>query len=143
MEDDAQLVEQAAREALKEYGRRAAQLLRERAELADAIEDESAVKEWRRLAAAIDRLNETQNPAASPLNAVVTTELYASPNGDNWLFVCHPCGRAFVRHQANFASGGHQRDIEVADFLARSERNPEHLALLRLLRRSAAGTNLT
>ena len=47
-------------------------------------------------------------------------------------------GHAFVRHEPNAASGGHWSDLKVQEFLGQDERNPEHVALLRLLNTSAA-----
>jgi hypothetical protein len=60
-------------------------------------------------------------------------QLYRSPNGDTWFLVHDPAtGSAFVRHQANAASGGQVTDIEIGSFL-NGPRNPEHEALLRFI----------
>jgi hypothetical protein len=61
-------------------------------------------------------------------------ELYSSPNGDKWFLVRDPApGGVFVRHEPNIPSGGRPSDIEIGTFLGRGQRNPEHLALLRLI----------
>jgi len=59
--------------------------------------------------------------------------LYRSPNGDTWFLTRDPAtGLAFVRHQANAASGGQVTDIDVADFLD-GPQSPERDALLRVI----------
>jgi len=59
--------------------------------------------------------------------------LYRSPNGDTWFLIRDPAtGLAFVRHQANAASGGQVTDIDVADFLD-GPQSPERDALLRVI----------
>jgi len=47
-----------------------------------------------------------------------TREFFCSTNGDKW-FLRHDLetDRVYVRHVANPASGGHQTDYELADFL--------------------------
>ena len=55
-EDDALLVEQAARDLTQQHGPKAADVARERAEAADAMDDFLAAKTWRDIADAIDRL---------------------------------------------------------------------------------------
>ena len=70
---------------------------------------------------------------------IETRDLYGSPNGDRWLLGRDPvAGRVFVRHEANAPSGGQVTDIDIGDFLSRGARNPEHLALLRLIGTLAA-----
>jgi hypothetical protein len=60
-------------------------------------------------------------------------QLYRSPNGDTWFLARDPMtGLAFVRHQANAASGGRVSDVEIADFLG-GPQNPERDALLRVI----------
>lgn len=59
--------------------------------------------------------------------------LYLSPNGDTWFLARDPTtGMAFVRHQANPASGGQVTDMDLGAFLS-GPRHPEHEALLRLI----------
>ena len=59
--------------------------------------------------------------------------LYISPNGDAWFLARDPVtGLAFVRHEANTASGDQVSDIEIGTFL-NGPLNPEHLALLRVI----------
>jgi hypothetical protein len=66
--------------------------------------------------------------------AIETRELYSSPNGDRWFLGRDPAtGEVFVRHQPNAPSGGRPSDVEIAAFLGRGQRNPEHQALLRLI----------
>jgi len=61
-------------------------------------------------------------------------ELYISPNGDRWFLARGPeTGSLFVRHEANVPSGGHVTDLDISAFLSVGRRNPEHLALLRLI----------
>jgi hypothetical protein len=55
-EDDGPLVEQAARDLAKRHGPKAAEIARERADVADALDDPLAAKTWRDIADAIDRL---------------------------------------------------------------------------------------
>jgi hypothetical protein len=64
---------------------------------------------------------------------VATREFYCSANGDKW-FLRHDIqeDRVYVRHVANPASGGHQTDYELRDFLG-GQRAPERDALLRLI----------
>ena len=65
--------------------------------------------------------------------ALVTRELYHSPNRDRWHLARDPdTGRVFVRHQANLPSGGHVADIEVGTFLSQGN-GPEQQELLRLI----------
>jgi hypothetical protein len=60
-------------------------------------------------------------------------QLYRSPNGDTWFLARDPAtGLAFVRHQANNASGGQVTDIDLDAFL-NEPRHPQHEALLRLI----------
>jgi hypothetical protein len=73
-----------------------------------------------------------------------TTLIYSSENGDRWLLVQgFGADRAFVRHEANLASGGHVTETEVGEFLAQGRSGPEHAALRRMLgepgTRDAAG----
>ena len=61
-------------------------------------------------------------------------ELYRSPNGDRWYLAREPeTGRLFVRHRANFPSGGQVTDIDIGTFLSGGRRHPEHQALLHLI----------
>ena len=62
-----------------------------------------------------------------------TREFYCSTNGDKW-FLRHDLetSRVYVKHVANPASGGHQTDYELADFL-NGPRAPERAALIRLI----------
>src|SRR5438309_8156395 len=60
-------------------------------------------------------------------------QLYRSPNGDTWFLARDPAtGGAFVRHQANAASGGRMTDLEIDDFLS-GRQSPERDALLRVI----------
>ena len=61
-------------------------------------------------------------------------QLYSSPNGDRWYLAREPeTGRLFVRHKANFPSGGQVTDIDIGAFLSGGRRHPEHQALLHLI----------
>jgi hypothetical protein len=72
--------------------------------------------------------------------ALLTRELYNSPNGDRWYLARDPnTGRVFVRHQANLASGGHVADIEIGAFLSQGK-GPEQQELLRLIGTLVDGT---
>jgi hypothetical protein len=64
---------------------------------------------------------------------IKTREFYCSPNGDKW-FLRHDLDtdHVYVKHVANPASGGHQTDYEVVDFLE-GPPVPERAALLRLI----------
>ena len=60
--------------------------------------------------------------------------IYSSSNGDCWYLVrASASERGLVRHEPNVASGGQTSELEVADFLARGGRGPEHTELLRLI----------
>jgi transglutaminase-like putative cysteine protease len=60
--------------------------------------------------------------------------IYTSPNGDRWQLIQDAMSnRAFVRHKANEASGGHQTDLSVAEFMQRDGSGPEHAALRHLI----------
>jgi hypothetical protein len=60
-------------------------------------------------------------------------QLYRSPSGDIWFLARDPItGLAFVRHQANAASGGQVTGIEIGDFLS-GPLHPEQEALLRVI----------
>ena len=60
-------------------------------------------------------------------------QLYRSPSGDIWFLARDPMtGLAFVRHQANAASGGRVSDLEIADFLG-GPQTPERDALHRVI----------
>ena len=62
-------------------------------------------------------------------------ELYSSPNGDRWFLSRDPAtGAVFVRHEPNAPSGGQPSHIDIGAFLSRGPRNPEHKALLHLIR---------
>ena len=66
---------------------------------------------------------------------IETRELYSSPNGDRWFLGRDPAtGDVFVRHEPNAPSGGEPTHIDIGAFLSRGPRNPEHKALLRLIR---------
>jgi hypothetical protein len=61
-------------------------------------------------------------------------ELYSSPTGDRWFLTRDPAtGDVLVRHEANLPSGGQVSEVDIATFLDRGPRNPEHQALLHLL----------
>lgn len=64
---------------------------------------------------------------------IKTREIYGSSNGDKW-FLRHDVegDRIYIKHVANPASGGHQTDYEIGDFLSRP-RSPERSALLMLI----------
>jgi hypothetical protein len=60
-------------------------------------------------------------------------QLYRSPSGDTWFLARDPMTRlAFVRHQANVASGGQVTDVEIGDFIS-GQLHPEQGALLRVI----------
>ena len=60
-------------------------------------------------------------------------QLYRSPSGDVWFLARDPMtGLAFVRYQANAASGGQVTDVEIGDFLS-GPLHPEQEALLRVI----------
>jgi hypothetical protein len=60
-------------------------------------------------------------------------QLCRSPNGDTWFLARDPAtGGAFVRHQANAASGGRMTDLEIDEFLS-GPQSPERDALLRVI----------
>lgn len=60
--------------------------------------------------------------------------LYHSPNGDRWRLIRDAgCGRMFVRHEPNLASGGRVSDTDVDEFLRRGGSGPEYAALQKLL----------
>ena len=70
---------------------------------------------------------------------LASEEIYSSANGDVWRLVRDAAsGRAFVRHEANPASGGHVTETAVEAFLDRGGPGPEHAALRRLLDRPDA-----
>lgn len=59
---------------------------------------------------------------------------YSSSNGDRWYLITEGAsGRVFVRHQANWASGGTVTDSEIGAFLSSGETGPQHQELLRLI----------
>ena len=61
-------------------------------------------------------------------------QIYRSSNGDRWLLIRdRASGTAYVRHEANPASGGQVTDIEIEAFLSQGHRGPEHQALLALI----------
>lgn len=65
---------------------------------------------------------------------VPTRELYRSPNGDRWLLAREPSsGRAFIRHEANLASGGKVSEMEIGAFLRAEQFGPEQQSLMRLI----------
>jgi hypothetical protein len=67
--------------------------------------------------------------------AIQTREIHQSANGDRWFLVCDSnSGSVFVKHQANAPSGGHVTEVDIGAFLSIWPRNPEHEALLRLIR---------
>lgn len=55
-DDDGKTVEQAAREFIDQYGAEAIRVLRERADVAEALKDELAAKAWRDIAGAAERI---------------------------------------------------------------------------------------
>jgi transglutaminase-like putative cysteine protease len=60
--------------------------------------------------------------------------IYTIPNGDRWQLIQDAMSnRAFVRHKANEASGGHQTDLSVAEFMQRDGSGPEYAALRHLI----------
>jgi hypothetical protein len=59
MDDNGEAVDQAAREAIDQYGGTAVSVLRERAEVADHIGDELSAKAWRDIASAAERMLNT------------------------------------------------------------------------------------
>jgi hypothetical protein len=62
-----------------------------------------------------------------------TREFFCSSNGDKW-FLRHNGDEdhLYVKHVANAASGGHQTDYELHDFL-HGPRAPERAALMKLI----------
>ena len=56
MDDDADLVERAAREAIDQFGDGAVSVLRERAEVTDHLSDLLAAEAWRDIADAAERM---------------------------------------------------------------------------------------
>jgi hypothetical protein len=56
---DGEAVEQAARQAIDQYGDDAVQVLRERADMADGIGDMLAAEAWRDIADAAERMLRT------------------------------------------------------------------------------------
>jgi hypothetical protein len=69
-----------------------------------------------------------------------TKLLYSSENGDRWLLVREfGTDRAFVRHEADLASGGRRTDMEMAEFLVTGQAGPEHVALRRLVGKPGTG----
>jgi hypothetical protein len=67
--------------------------------------------------------------------AIQTREIHRSANGDQWFLVYDSdSGSVLVKHQANAPSGGHVTELDIGAFLSEWPRNPEHEALLRLIR---------
>jgi hypothetical protein len=64
-ENDRTIVEQAAREVLDRHGREAVPILRERAEIADELDDEVAATAWRDIADAAAQIYD-RTPTAKP-----------------------------------------------------------------------------
>ena len=60
-------------------------------------------------------------------------ELYQSSNGDRWTLCREEHGHVFVLHQANLASGGSSKTLEISEFLAPGKAGPEQQALIRLI----------
>ena len=59
---------------------------------------------------------------------------YRSSNGDRWeLMRDTETGWQSVRHKPNLASGGHDTDTAVQEFLDRTGTSPENMALRALL----------
>ena len=59
---------------------------------------------------------------------------YRSSNGDRWeLMRDSETGWQSVRHKPNLASGGHDTDTAVQEFLDRTGTSPENMALRALL----------
>jgi hypothetical protein len=62
-----------------------------------------------------------------------TREFYSSSNGDKWfLRHDHDEDHTYVKRVANSASGGHQTNYELYDFL-HGPRTPERAALIKLI----------
>lgn len=59
--------------------------------------------------------------------------LYTSPNGDNWYLCRERSGKLTVSHEPNTASGGKSSQVEIAEFIAKGNKGPEHQALLQLI----------
>ena len=59
-------------------------------------------------------------------------KLYDSPNGERWYLIREPSGVLFVRHEANVASGGQVKHVELGEFLNRDQ-GPEQQELVRLI----------
>jgi hypothetical protein len=59
-------------------------------------------------------------------------KLYSSPNGDRWYLIRDASGEAFVRHEANSASGGNVAHLEIGSFLSFGD-GPEQQELRRLI----------
>jgi hypothetical protein len=60
-------------------------------------------------------------------------ELYTSSNGDSWYLCRDRAGRIVVSHEPNLPSGEKSSQVELATFLAKGNRGPEHQALLQLI----------
>lgn len=58
----------------------------------------------------------------------------SSSNGDRWFLLTDDATQqAFVLHEANAPSGGHQTQMPVADFLNQKPFGPEREALIKIL----------
>jgi hypothetical protein len=60
-------------------------------------------------------------------------QLYIGSNGDKWFLCRERSGSVVVSHQPNAASGGVNAQFDVAEFLAKENRGPEHQALRQLI----------
>ena len=75
----------------------------------------------------------SRRPSEEDRMAIVTREIYGSPNGDRWLLARDTAsGRVFVRHEANAPSGGQTTEYAVGVFLT-GPQHPEQKALLDLI----------
>jgi hypothetical protein len=65
-------------------------------------------------------------------HSAAARELYCSSNGDRWYLV-RDAVRVSVVHVPNSSSGGQVENLDLRDFLARSDGGPEYQELLRLI----------
>ena len=59
-------------------------------------------------------------------------KLYSSPNGDRWYLIRDGSGEVFIRNEANAASGGQIKHLEISACLSRGN-GPEQQELIRLI----------
>jgi hypothetical protein len=70
---------------------------------------------------------------------IKTETFYSSSNGDRWQLVQDgEPQRYVVRHEPNLSSGGEVSEFAVPEFLARSGRSPQAMALRELLRKQGS-----